>query len=413
MLVVGLTGGIATGKSTVSGILKSHNITVIDADILAREVVQPGTRGLRKIVTEFGPEILNSDGSLNRTKLGDIIFNNELKRKKLNAIIHPAVRYAMFWGVFRSWLRGDKICILDVPLLIEVGLWKWMGWVVVVYCSEEVQLRRLMKRDGSKEESARARLESQMPILNKLPYADYVVDNSGTIKELDDQIELLIKRINKKNRWFFWIASWLFPPWGIISAGMSSPSKKSSSIPTSRLTGNTNFAVAEARTPSYQVPRTFATHRSPAEPPEFQIYTLVLREVLSNHINELLLVQRVQVTVLLGGTLSSQGYSAIRDASAQDAKEDLQIYLFLKRVVFSQEDRVGMIGQYPVAPIVGSIIDRIGPWITSLSAAVLFSTGFGLFSYEFRNAESHTPSRFAFYRLVFFYFLCGLGTLTS
>lgn len=117
----------------MSRLLKSHNISVIDADVLAREVVQPGTRGLRKIVAEFGPDILNSDGTLNRAKLGDIIFNNEVQRKKLNSIVHPAVRRAMLWGVLRSWFRGHKFCILDVPLLIEVGLWKWMGWVVVVY----------------------------------------------------------------------------------------------------------------------------------------------------------------------------------------------------------------------------------------------------------------------------------------
>lgn len=218
MLVVGLTGGIATGKSTVSGFLRLHNITIIDADVLAREVVEPGTRGLRKIVAEFGQDVLNSDGTLNRAKLGDIIFNNPAQREKLNSIIHPAVRRAMFWGVLRSWFRGDSVCVLDVPLLIEVGLWKWMGWVIVVHCSEQVQLRRLMNRDGSTEESAKARLRAQMPISDKVQYADYVLDNSGTMKDLELQMEELIKRMKSENRWF-WVTSWLLPPLGVISAG--------------------------------------------------------------------------------------------------------------------------------------------------------------------------------------------------
>ncbi|KIJ34681.1 hypothetical protein M422DRAFT_181728, partial [Sphaerobolus stellatus SS14] len=131
--VVGLTGGIATGKSTVSTLLKSYGIPVIDADVLAREVVAPGTRGLSQIVKEFGQDILKDDGTLNRPKLGDVVFRDESKRKKLNAIVHPAVRRAMLWSVFKCWMRGERLCVLDVPLLIEAGLWKWCGWIVVVY----------------------------------------------------------------------------------------------------------------------------------------------------------------------------------------------------------------------------------------------------------------------------------------
>ena len=131
--VIGLTGGIATGKSTVSSLLASHGIPIIDADVLAREVVAPGTRALNQIVAEFGRDILQSDGTLDRPKLGELIFNNDAKRKKLNSIVHPAVRRAMIWRVIKYWLRGEKMCVLDVPLLIEVELWKWMGWVVVVY----------------------------------------------------------------------------------------------------------------------------------------------------------------------------------------------------------------------------------------------------------------------------------------
>ncbi|KAF7799597.1 hypothetical protein EIP86_010835 [Pleurotus ostreatoroseus] len=189
--MLGLTGGIATGKSTVSAQLKSFGLPIIDADIIARQVVEPGTPALRKIVEHFGEDILLPDGYLNRPKLGSIVFNDESQRKKLNSIVHPAVWHAMFWAVVSNWIRGHKLCILDTPLLIEGGLWKWVGKVVVVYCSQEIQLQRLMKRDGTSAEDASSRLNSQMPIAEKLQYADLVVDNSGTLQDLQIQIDSL------------------------------------------------------------------------------------------------------------------------------------------------------------------------------------------------------------------------------
>ncbi|VDB82629.1 unnamed protein product [Peniophora sp. CBMAI 1063] len=191
MLVVGLTGGISTGKSTVSNLLKQRGVPVIDADILAREVVAPGTPGIRAIVSEFGQEVLREDGNLDRPKLGSIIFNDERKRKKLNAIVHPAVRKAMVWAVLRHWMRGDRACVLDVPLLIESGIWHWVGKVVVVYCSQEIQLRRLQERDGSTREAAQSRVKAQMPITDKLDYADQVLDNSGRPADLEPQVDAL------------------------------------------------------------------------------------------------------------------------------------------------------------------------------------------------------------------------------
>jgi dephospho-CoA kinase len=110
-----------------------HNVPIVDADLLAREVVEPGTRALRQIVKAFGSEILTEDGRLNRPALGRIIFNDAEKRKVLNKIVHPAVHRAMIWAILKLWISGHKWCVLDVPLLIEGGLWKWVAKVVLVY----------------------------------------------------------------------------------------------------------------------------------------------------------------------------------------------------------------------------------------------------------------------------------------
>ncbi|OSD08469.1 CoaE-domain-containing protein, partial [Trametes coccinea BRFM310] len=218
MLVVGLTGGIATGKSTVSSLLRAHNVPIIDADVLARKVVEPGTPALAAIARAFGPEhVLRADGTLDRAALGALVFADEGKRRVLNAIVHPAVRREMFWGVLRCWWRGERVCVLDVPLLIEGGLWKWVAKVVVVYCSAEIQLQRLMKRDNSSREDASARLNAQLPIAEKVQYADVVIDNSGSLRDLERQVEQLVQRLNDDAGWS-WRLSWLFPPWGVASA---------------------------------------------------------------------------------------------------------------------------------------------------------------------------------------------------
>ncbi|KAI0261405.1 CoaE-domain-containing protein [Gloeopeniophorella convolvens] len=217
MLVIGLTGGIATGKSTVSAQLAARGIPIIDADVLAREVVRPGTRALQKIVKTFGPEVLQADGTLDRPKLGAIVFGDEIQRRKLNAIVHPAVRWGMALGVLKCWLRGERVCILDVPLLIESKIYQWVGKVVVVYCSAELQLQRLMKRDGSTREAARARLKAQLPIAEKLGFADIVIDNSGTQAELEVQVDAFARRLYLEAGWF-WRLKWLCPPLGLLSA---------------------------------------------------------------------------------------------------------------------------------------------------------------------------------------------------
>lgn len=217
MIVVGLTGGIATGKSTVSNLLRARGVPLIDADVIARQVVEPGTPALAKIQAYFGDAVIQPDGTLDRKKLGTIIFDDEEKRRKLNGIVHPAVRWAMLWLVLGYWIRGNKYCVLDVPLLIEGSLWKMVGKVVVVYCSVELQLLRLMLRDNSSREDASSRLNSQLPIAEKVKYADIVIDNSGTRQELEAHVDALVRRLEQDAGWT-WRLSWVFPLFMVVSA---------------------------------------------------------------------------------------------------------------------------------------------------------------------------------------------------
>jgi len=216
--VVGLTGGIATGKSTVSSLLKNQGIPLVDADVLARIAVLPGSRGYSQIVKHFGQDILSPDGSIDRKKLGAIIFNDLSKRKILNGIVHPAVRRLMLWEVLKAWLTGKEACVLDVPLLIEAGLSKWVGMIVVVYSSKELQLARLVQRDQCSTEDAMSRISSQMAIDDKLPYADIVIDNSGSLEDVEARVTTLATKL-KSNRTY--IFSWLCPPFGLFLASIT------------------------------------------------------------------------------------------------------------------------------------------------------------------------------------------------
>jgi dephospho-CoA kinase len=187
-LTIGLTGGIASGKSTVTGMIRELGIPVIDADQVARDVVKVGEEAYAQIVATFGQDILQANGEIDRAKLGAIVFHNERERKKLNAIVHPAVRRRMMEEKEVYVQNGAKTIVLDIPLLFESELTHFIDKVIVVYVDDEVQLERLMKRNGFSKEEALARIRSQLPLREKVKKADAVINNNGTVEETKQQL---------------------------------------------------------------------------------------------------------------------------------------------------------------------------------------------------------------------------------
>jgi dephospho-CoA kinase len=181
MKVVALTGGVASGKSTVARLLRELGAEVLDADQIAREVVAPGQPALSEITAAFGEEYLLPDRSLDRGKIGEIIFSDPEARAKLNAIVHPRVRARLREARERiARERPDTVLVMDIPLLFETTVSDYEGLdVIVVYASPETQLARLMARDGLTREQAQTRLGAQMPLRDKLPRARWVVRNDG------------------------------------------------------------------------------------------------------------------------------------------------------------------------------------------------------------------------------------------
>ncbi|OAH56205.1 MULTISPECIES: dephospho-CoA kinase [Bacillaceae] len=194
-MIIGLTGGIASGKSTVSNLLKEKGFTVIDADIAARVVVEPGQPVLEKIIEVFGPGIRTSDGALDRPALGKMVFRDEEKRKQLNEIIHPAVREWMIDQKEKAIIAGKKTIILDIPLLFESDLTWMVEKTLLVYVDPETQMKRLMERNNYLEEEAKARIQSQMPIDEKRARADDIINNNGTIDETENQVNKWITQL--------------------------------------------------------------------------------------------------------------------------------------------------------------------------------------------------------------------------
>jgi len=183
MLLVGLTGGIATGKSLVSEILRGLGAYIIDADKIAREVVEPQKPAWLEIVEFFGKDIINKDRTINRKRLGEIVFNDPLKKRKLEEIVHPRVieeENRMLKEYLK--IKPDGIVIIDAALLIEAGSHKRVDKLIVVYADKETQTKRLMERDGLSRTDAEKRIASQMPLDEKVKMADFVIDNSKGIE---------------------------------------------------------------------------------------------------------------------------------------------------------------------------------------------------------------------------------------
>ncbi|MFN8001575.1 MAG: dephospho-CoA kinase [Acidobacteriota bacterium] len=196
MLKVGLTGGIATGKSYVVSVLRELGCEVIDADAVAHQVMEPGQVAYQDIVAHFGREILAPDQKIDRAKLGAIVFADVDQRQRLNAIVHPRVFEAQ-----AQWMAGiadrhpDAIVIIEAALMIETGSYKRFDKLVVVYCEPELQLARLMERNQLPREQAQARIAAQLPSAEKLKYADYRIDTSLSFEDTRRQVQALYAQL--------------------------------------------------------------------------------------------------------------------------------------------------------------------------------------------------------------------------
>ncbi|MDN7245960.1 dephospho-CoA kinase [Planococcus shenhongbingii] len=198
-MIIGLTGSIASGKSTVSEMLKELGYPIVDADKVARLVVEPGSETLQEIEALFGKEIILPDGSMDRKKVGELIFNDPASRKKLNDVIHPAIRVEMIRQRSELLNNGHEIVIMDIPLLFESRLQHMVDKVLVVSVTEENQLKRLMERNGLTEKEAKARISSQLPMSVKEEGADAVIYNNGAIEETKWQLNRILEQWREKS----------------------------------------------------------------------------------------------------------------------------------------------------------------------------------------------------------------------
>lgn len=198
ILHVGLTGGIASGKSAVSQRLAEHGAIIIDADQLAREVVEVGTEGLAEVVAEFGQDVVGEDSSLDRTALGHVIFDDEEARGRLNAIIHPRVREAA--ARLRDAAPDGSVVVEDIPLLVETGQQDRFDVLVVVEAPEEERLRRMVEDRGMDRSEAESRMSAQTTDRERATAADVVLDNSGTLEELHAQTDRLWTKLRTQIR---------------------------------------------------------------------------------------------------------------------------------------------------------------------------------------------------------------------
>jgi dephospho-CoA kinase len=195
VLTVGLTGGIGSGKSAVTRLLAEAGAVVVDADLVAREVVEPGTPGLARLVERFGPEILRPDGTLDRAALGTRAFGDPEALAALNAIVHPLVGDRTAELLEQARAAGARVVVHDVPLLVESGLAPMYDVVVVVAASAQTQHDRLVRLRGMSSQEAQQRIDAQAPLADKLAVATHVIDNDGPVEELAPQVERLWREL--------------------------------------------------------------------------------------------------------------------------------------------------------------------------------------------------------------------------
>lgn len=195
MKLVGLTGGIASGKTTVANILERLGAAIVDADVLSREVVEPGQAAWHDIVSTFGAEVLQSDQTLDRQKLRTIIFNNPNARKQLEAIIHPRVRALAEQRIREHSEAGHAVVVYVVPLLFEGNLQDGLRPVILVACDVNVQRQRLEQRDQLNSAAAQKHIDAQMSLAEKRRLADYVIENNGSLEDLERQVCQVLENI--------------------------------------------------------------------------------------------------------------------------------------------------------------------------------------------------------------------------
>lgn len=192
-MIIGLTGSIASGKSTVANMLREKGYPIVDADVIAREVVEPGSPLLDKIQQTFGEEVVREDGTLHREQLGAIIFGNEVKRQQLNELMHPAIRERMISQREDYITQGYQTVIMDIPLLFESKLQDYVEKIVVVSVTKQIQKQRLMARNEWTEEEADARIASQLDMNVKEQGADAVIYNNDTVEETEKQLVAILE----------------------------------------------------------------------------------------------------------------------------------------------------------------------------------------------------------------------------
>ncbi len=199
MPIVGVTGGFATGKSLVSSIFVNNGAYLLDCDELAREAVEPGTKGFLSVVENFGKDILSKNGLINRKALGKIVFHNPEQRRKLEAILHPRI-LGMLTFRFEEIFSQDKnaLIVVEAALLFESGLFTAMDYKITVTCSEGQQIDRAKKRNGISEENVRAIINSQWPTARKVALSDFVIENSGDIESTRQQVMAMLEKLSAK-----------------------------------------------------------------------------------------------------------------------------------------------------------------------------------------------------------------------